>query len=222
MDARTPHSPHPLDALLDEVIHDEGGTCTAAEARADLVASMEQIQADMAARGESEAPFAFYNVSSDVAVVVIAGGTLDLYVMACPKKGEWELTNRFDRLVRTDVENWRARLRDRYGKEQPDLLIPPELAAEWLYPDEAKTSEEETVEGTVERTRAARGTRDYTPGPTEPTEPAESNPPTGGPVQNEEAEPALQGDPYLEQMMDAVRAAGGGKGRRPWRPTDFG
>jgi hypothetical protein len=194
---------HPLDTLLEEVIREEGGSCAAAEARADLVAGLEEIQADLAAKGEAEAAFAFYNIAGGVAIVVVVGKSLELYVVPCPKAYEWELVNRFDRLVRTDVANYKARLKDRYGKEQPDLLIRPELAVEWLYPAGAEPAE-------VERVPEAGI-------PGEPEAPAAELAESAA-----EAEPEIAGDPYLEQMMDAIRAAGGGKGRRPWRPTDFG
>jgi hypothetical protein len=192
-------APHPLDTLLEEVIREEGGSCTAVEARADLVVGLEEIQADMAARGEAETSFAFYNIAGGVAIVVVVGTSLELYVVPCPKAYEWELVNRFDRLVRTDVANYRARLKDRYGKEQPDLLIRPELAVEWLYPagaepDEVEVASEAGIPGEAETPAAEEA---------------------------EEAEPEVVGDRYLEQMMDAIRASGGGKGRRPWRPTDF-
>jgi hypothetical protein len=196
--------PHPLDRLLDEVIRDEGGACTAADARADIVAGMEEIQVDMAARGEAEVSFCFYNIAGGVAVFAVVGKSLEVYVVPCPKAYEWELVNRFDRLARTDVDNYRARLRDRYGKEQPDLLIRPELAAEWLYPDGVGTAEEE---GVPEMAGTPLDEMVESPAAYEETE---------------AAEPEVGGDQYLEQMMDAIRAAGGGKGRRPFRPTDLG
>jgi hypothetical protein len=193
-------APHPLDTLLEEVIREEGGSCAAADARADLVAGLEEIQADLAARGEAETSFAFYNIAGGVAIVVVVGKSLELYVVPCPKAYEWELVNRFDRLVRTDVASYRARLKDRYGKDQPDLLIRPELAVEWLYPAGAEPAEAEGAPAAS------------IPGETEQPAAEEAAPP----------EPEVVGDPYLEQMMDAIRASGGGKGRRPWRPTDFG
>ncbi len=149
-----------------------------------------------------------------VAVFTVVGDTLDLYVVGCPKAGQWEIVNRFDRLARSDVVGFRRVLQTRYGKEQPDLVIQPGLAVDWLYGG-TTTDEAPEAEGADGPDLAAAGVR------------AAGAEGAGGEVAEEPAaeEPAVdggyQGDPMLEQMMAAIRAAGGGKGNKPLRPSDL-
>jgi hypothetical protein len=205
MSAMSERPPHPLDSILAEVIAEEGGTCQATEVRAEIAACLDEIQTEQEARGV-ESPICHFYVTGGVAVFTLVGDTLDLYVVGCPKAGQWEIVNRFDRLARSDVVGFRRVLQVRYGKEQPDLVIKPGLAVDWLYGGTAS----DEAPGTDGTDPAAAGVR--AAGIEFAEEPAaEESTVYGG----------YQGDPMLEQMMAAIRAAGGGKGNKPLRPSDL-
>jgi len=212
MTAMSEPAPHPLDQILAEVILEEGGTCQAADVRAEIGVCLEEIREEQAARGERVGVICHFYVTGGVAIFTIVAESLDIYVVSCPKTRQWELVNRFERLARSDSEGYRRVLATRYGKERPDLLIEPALAIGWLYGDEPTPAELAAQE-------AAR------PAFHEPTaEPVadDAAPPAAeGETVETAADDGYQGDPMLEQMMAAIRAAGGGKGSKPIRPQDL-
>jgi hypothetical protein len=195
---------HPLDGILEEVIREEGGICPVSDIRDEIVASIEKTTAERLARGEENCPFCHLHIIGGVAVFTIVGDGLDIYVVRCPDKGQWELVNRFERLSRNDCAGYRDRLVNKYGKDQPDLLIQPDLAYDWLFAHRT----EEIADG--QRSTAGEPSAGVGRPTAEAIEPAESS------------VPPVQGDPMLEEMMAAVRAAGGGKGNKVLRLTDLG
>jgi hypothetical protein len=198
---------HPLDQILAEVIAEEGGTCQAAEVRAEIAACLEEIRTEQYARGE-DAPICHFYVTGSVAIFSLVGDGLDLYILRCPKTHQWEIVNRFERLARGDIEGYRRVLATRYGKENPDLVIEAGLAIDWLYGGQPSAdSQPETAEAEGSAAPGAQAEA------TEMTDEAEQEP---------AAEGGYQGDPMLEQMMAAIRASGGGKGDKPLRPSDLG
>jgi hypothetical protein len=197
---------HPLDAILAEVIRDEGGDYPAAEAREEIAAAIAGIRPVKAAGGAPPG-FCFISPSGGVAVFAIVGKSVDIYVVRCPKGDQWDLLNRFERYARSDVEAYRRVLLAKYGKDQPDLVVEPAMAVDWLFGgDEPESERDEERE-----VRAAGAAWELQTSPGEAAlEPADSagfdEPP----------------DPMLEEMMNAIRAAGGGQGRKPFKPTDLG
>ena len=243
-------SDHPLDRLLADVIAEEGGSCRPAEIRDEVVTLVEQVTAEQVATGRPMAEFCHWTIAGGVGVFVFIGDGLDLYVVPCPPSRQYELVNRFDRMARTDVEAFRARLNARYGKDKPDLMIKPDLAYDWLFGDrdvetpssatvrvvpvlapedemavagEPATDVEPATEPAEER---AEETKNETAAEAERTaatrradEPAPDAQEAAEPEESEDA--PYQPDPTLEEMMAAIRAQGGGKGNRPFRPSDF-
>ncbi len=157
MASMSDRAPHPLDQILAEIILEEGGTCSAMDVRTEVAACLDEIRQEQAARGEEEGVICHFYVNDGVAIFTIVGDSLDLYVIRCPKKGQWELVNRFERLARSDGEGYRRVLAAKYGKDKPDLLIEPTLAIEWLYGGELPALE--PAEPSGGRDRGHRGVR---------------------------------------------------------------
>jgi hypothetical protein len=200
------------------VIQEEGGTCRASEIRDEVVGVIERVTAEQTATGEDMAPFCHWTITGGVGVFTIIGDDFEVFVVPCPANRQWELVNRFDRMPRTDVDAYRARLHARYGKETADLVIKPDIAFDWLFGDRADTGDPVGT-GDPDRTEPtetteAEGTAEE--GGTD--KPALEAAEVGRPV---ESDLTFNGDPMLEQMMAAVRAAGGGTGGRPLRASDF-
>ena len=206
----TGRATHPLERLLEEVIHEEGGTCRATEIRDEVVGVIARVTAEQAATGQEIAAFCHWTILGGVAVFTFIGDDFEVFVVPCPANRQWELVNRFDRMARTEVDAYRARLHARYGKETADLVIKPQIAFDWLFLDNLDAFEE------PERTDTAEA--EGTAGDGRAAEPALETAEAGPAV---ESDLTFDGDPMLEQMMAAIRARGGGTGSKPLRISDL-
>ena len=99
----------------------------AQQALADVAEHWRELTAD----GQAEPrPFLCYIVAEDaVGVFAFYDKAVELYVVP---GSERDFITPFEELAFADVAGARALLRSQFGRPEPDLIIPPDLASSWL------------------------------------------------------------------------------------------